>query len=155
MKSTNRHLYRAYFIKSFYVICRSLRVVCRWTDLENEYYSQKMRTFENFYEVLEQFYTCLGNFIFNSRDNFVHTRAEMYARDFENIGTQIDDCVCITYKTNLFIAIQRGRGKLPTNISHKGRNSIKIQTVTTPDGLLLHIPCTAERRSHNFKPFGR
>ena len=55
----------------------------------------------------------------------------------------------------MFIARPTGRGQRATYSGHKRRYAIKIQTVTTPDGLILHIAGPIDGRRHDTTLFRR
>ena len=153
MNKTKRLRYRTDLMTSFCLMCRRLSTVCRWSDLEEEFFLHKSTLCEIFYEMVDHFYSCYGSLVCEFRDSFVQRRAELYSSAIFKCDVPLDKCIGFIDGTNIFIKRPKETAQRATYSGHKKRNSIKMQTITTPDGLILHIGGPVEGRRHDMTLF--
>lgn len=150
---THRRRYRTNFIFSFCLACRRLCTVCRWNELETEFFMSKAALNEIFYEFVEHMHDTLGDRICNFRDGLMSSRADLYRTVIENSGAPLDRCVGFIDATNVYVARPSGIAQRATFNGHKRRNAVKMQSVTTPDGLIFNVGGPIEGRRHDMTLF--
>lgn len=104
---------------------------------------------EIFYEFLEYFYKRFGCPLTEFRPELMSIRAEIYADAVKDAGAPLDSCVGFIDATNLYVARPKGAAQSATYNGHRRRNAFKMESVSTPDGLLFHMYGPEEGRRHD------
>lgn len=152
---TARRRYRTTDVFSFCVLARRLGNICRWSDLEFEFGRPACDLSEIFYEALEFMFESFGPLVTSFRSTFLQQRAPMYAEAIHGAGAALDSAVGFIDGTNLYIARPAGLLQRSTYNGHKRRNCLKMQAVSTPDGLVYHMFGPEEGRRHDMTLFRR
>lgn len=153
MNTTSRRRYKTNAVFSFCVLARRLGTVCHWCDLEAEFGLSMAGLSEIFYEALEHVYLKFGSLVETFQMSLMQERASKYDEAIHTAGAPLEDCVGFIDGTNIYIARPKGSGQRATYNGHKRRNAIKMQAITTPDGLMFHVAGPVEGRRHDMTLF--
>lgn len=151
--TTKRRRYRTSCLFSLCVLTRRLGTVCRWCDLEEEFGMSSGCLSEIFYEALDHVFESYGHLLHSFRVDLFQQRVGRYAEAIYEKGGVLDSCFGFIDCTNVFIARPSGVLQRATYNGHKRRNCVKMQSVTSPDGLVFHMFGPMEGRRHDITLF--
>lgn len=102
---------------------------------------------------LEYFYDKFFSLVETFQHGLMHERASIYVRSVEKAVAPLDTCVGLIDRISIFVARPKGMVEWSKYNGHKRRNGIKMQAVSTPDGLIFHLYIPVEGRRHNLTVF--
>ena len=128
-----------------------LASLCRWNDLEYTFGMRSSARREVFLEVLESFYEKQGHLVLDHHEDLLARRAEMYEESIHKAGAPLNSCVGFIDCTKIKMSRPGGHCSLQSNCysGHKLFHCLMYQTVTTPDGLILHLYGPEVERRHD------
>lgn len=137
----NNELLFLRIINETWIPLRRLANFCRWDDLDHMFGMQDSALSEAFYENAGALYDKCASLVLYFHHHLVSQRAELYASAIvENWGAH-KRCVGFIYGTKIKMA-RPGGFDASQRIVYSGHNRIhcfSYQTITTPDGLILHL----------------
>lgn len=111
---------------------------------------------ELFWEGLEQIIDSFAH-LFNGtiEQGFLNGYASRYADEVHGKTEGLENC--IGFIDGTFLKISRPKNSLQNVVykGHKRAHSLKLQAVTNPDGIFLHVFGTLEGRRHDWKLYVR
>eukprot|EP00171_Calliarthron_tuberculosum_P021988 IDg21988t1 len=103
---------------------------------------------ELYWEVATSSYNGLKHLVTSFRADLIHERAELYASCIKAVGGKLDRCVGFMDGTKIQMVRPGGASTLQRSCytGHKRFHCLVYQTITTPDGLILHLYGLVEGR---------
>lgn len=139
------------------VILRRMASPCRWADLVHMFKKHPSHLSEIFWEGLCRFHNLRKHLMCDSLNSqFIARKADIYSKAVHK------KCVvlrrCIGFMDGTVIGISRPSRNDEQNASyngHKRKHGLKFQTITSPDGLILHAAGPIEGRRHDWALYVR
>jgi len=148
---TKRSRYRCDNITACCIVLRKLATPCRWYDLETTFGMRSSKMSEVFWEVVECFVENKGHLLTELRVDLIEERAEQYAVAVKEKGAPLDNCLGFIDCSKIEMSRPGGNGTLQRSCysGHKRMHCLVYQTITTPDGLILHLYGPEVGRRHD------
>eukprot|EP00171_Calliarthron_tuberculosum_P019568 IDg19568t1 len=130
------------------VMLRRLAYPCRWRDLEKDFGMHSSKLSEVFWEVSESLHATRGHLVTSFRKDLFEGRAHLYAEAVRDNGGGLENCVGFIDGTKIQMCRPGGAdANQRANYSgHKRFHGLTYQTVTVPDGLIIHLYGPVEGR---------
>ena len=138
--STTRNNYSTCPTLSTLILLRRLASPCRWSDLTYVFYKHPAQLSEIFWETLKRFWAVHKQTLTGPLSaTFFEQRAHTYAAAVRRKCAVMDRCLGFIDGTVLGIArpVDYDVQHAAYN-GHKRKHALKFQTLTTPDGLVMH-----------------
>ena len=138
------------------VVLRSLTAPARWRDMEMLFGKHGGQLSEIFWEGMESFLEARRQLILSDIDyTFFFERAALYACAIKKCEA-LDNCTGFIDGTVISIARpSRGEVQNAAYNGHKCKHSLKLQAITSPDGLVLHAAGPIEGKRHDWTIYCR
>jgi len=137
---TKRSGYRCHPLTASCVVLRRLAYPVQWVDVETTFGMHASALSEVFWMVLEVFIATKGHLITNFRSDLVQERAVQNAEAIANKGAPRQNCVGFVDCTKIRMCRPKGSTRQGACYSgHKRVHCLTYQTVTAPDGLIVHF----------------
>eukprot|EP00171_Calliarthron_tuberculosum_P002898 IDg2898t1 len=150
---TQRNRYTCDPMTATCIFLRRLTTPIRLCELEEEFGAHSSKISEIFWEVAKKFYKERSPLVTTLRMDLIRERAEEYAACIHRSGAPLDNCIGFIDGTKILIARPGGDNCNQRCVysGHKRCHCLTYQTVTTPDGLIMHLHGPVEgRRSDAF-----
>lgn len=123
------------------IFLRRLAYPTRWIDLESEFGMRTSKMSDIFWEVAHKLFKYKAKRITGFRGDLLQARCSLYARAISDKGGYLNNCVGFIDGTKISMCRPGGPGASQrANYSgHERHYCLGYQTVTAPDGLILHI----------------
>lgn len=149
---TKRNEYGTCPLLTTLIILRRLASPCRWADVEGIFGKHCSQLSEIFWEGVENMIERRGHLLTGPiSTDFMHQHASKYARVINDKCDSLSECVGFIDGTVLSIA-RPGDSSVQNAAynGHKRRHALKYQTITLPDGLILHASGPLEGCRHDW-----
>lgn len=157
LTSTKRNQYATCPELSTLILLRRLCSPCRWTDLVDVFKNHPSHLSEIFWESLSRFIHKREHLVNGDlHAGFSARNAAKYAQSIHSKCEVLDHC--IGFLDGTVIGIARPGSNIEQNAAyngHKRKHALKFQTMTTPDGLILHAFGPLEGCRHDWALFVR
>lgn len=149
---TMRNRYSCDSLLSTCIVLRQLAYRCQWRDLEEVFGKHASQLSEIIWEGLEHFLDAPKNLLLGTlSSSFVAKHAERYAKAIKDKSSAMRNCIGFIDVTVIGIAILKGYEMQRVCYSgHKQKHALKIQAVSSPDGLIFHVFGPIEGRHHDW-----
>lgn len=150
--STSKNLYSTSPQLTALVILRRLASPCRWVDVMCLFRKHPSHLSEIFWEGLRHFVRTRKHLAFGTlHAGFISRRAEQYSAAIESKCNVLGRCLGFIDGTVLGIARPGNSSEQNAAYNgHKRKHALKYQTITSPDGLILHAYGPMEGRRHDW-----
>lgn len=147
---TSRNRYKCTAILATCVVLRRLASPARWEDLSEEFGKFPAQLSEIFWESLERMLSVRSHLILTWRQDSMSSRASMYAAHIHE-HSPLESCVGYIDCTKQKVSRPGGHNKNQRALytGHKRTWCLKWQTVSTPDGLIIHLWGPDDGRRHD------
>lgn len=154
---TSRNRYKCDALTATCVFLRRLSYPCRWRDLETTFGMRQPVLTEVFWEVVGALYKNKRCLLTSFRHDLLQDRAELYAEAVADRGGALDNCVGFIDGTKIDMCRPGGPdvNQRANYSGHKRKHCLGYQTITVPDGLVLHMFGPAEGRQPDVVMYAR
>eukprot|EP00171_Calliarthron_tuberculosum_P001921 IDg1921t1 len=154
---TLRNRYTCDSLTATCIFLRRLSFPCRWRDLERTFGMQQSKLSEVFWEVAGTLYKEKGHLLTSFRKDVLQERAALYAEAVADRGGGLSNCVGFIDGTKIDMCRPGGADvNQRVNYSgHKRKHCLGYQTITVPDGLILHMHGPTEGRQPDVVMYSR
>ena len=138
---TTRSRYRCSATTATCLVMRRLASPCRWADMEVMFGMTSWAMSEVFWEVVETFQSNCAKLITQFRSDLRVIRAALYAQAVRDLDAPLDNCVGFMDCTKIQMCRPGGTGAFQRSVysGHKRFHCLICQSITTPDGLMMHL----------------
>eukprot|EP00171_Calliarthron_tuberculosum_P008826 IDg8826t1 len=136
---------------------RRLGYPIRWRDIEEEFGMHFSKMSEIFWEVAHSLYIKKKHLISTYRKDIIDGRAALYAQAVADRGGALINCIGFIDGTKIAMC-RPGGADVDERVNysgHKRKHCLSYQTVTVPDGLILHIHGPTEGRQPDAVMYSR
>lgn len=149
---TSRNQYSKNPLLTTLIILRRLASPCRWIDLEILFGKHSSQLSEIFWEGIENMIESRGHLITGPISaQFIHENAASFS---DSIHQKCDAFMhCVGFIDGTVLAISRPGDSSIQNAAyngHKRKHALKYQTITLPNGLILHASGPLEGCRHDW-----
>lgn len=152
MNKTSRNEYKTCPLLTTLVMLRRLASPCRWSDIECIFGKHSSQLSEIFWEGVENLMDKRAHLLTGPvSTEFIQVHASRYSESIHMKCASLRDCVGFIDGTVLSIA-RPGESAVQNAAynGHKRRHALKYQTITLPDGLILHASGPLEGCRHDW-----
>lgn len=138
--STKRNGYSTCPTLSTLILLRRLASPCRWLDLVYVFFKHPSQLCEIFWESLVRFWRRHGHILTGDMSiQFIASNADRYSNAINQKCAALENCIGFIDGTVLGIARPGDHAEQHAAYNgHKRKHALKFQTITTPDGLIIH-----------------